>query len=54
MSGTEGLKSNSIEHLLLKGTSLTAEVANKSATAFFNLGIDTILNERKFVRKSNT
>ena len=44
MSGTEGLKSNSIEHLLLEGTSLAAEVANKSAAALFSLGIDTIFN----------
>ena len=44
LSGTEGLKSNSIEHLLFKGTNLATEVANKSAAAFFNLGIDTILN----------
>ena len=44
MSGTKVLKSNSIEHLLLEGTSLAAEVANKSAAAFFNLGIETILN----------
>ena len=44
MSRTEGLKSNSMEHTLLEGTSLAAEVANKSATAFFSLGIDIILN----------
>ena len=44
MSRNEGLKSNSIEHLLLEGTSLPAEVANKSAATFFSLGIDTILN----------
>ena len=44
MSGTEGLKSNSIEHLLFEGTSLEAEVANKSAAAFLSLGMDTILN----------
>ena len=44
LSGTEGLKSNSIENLLFEGTSLAAEVASKSAAAFFNLGIDTVLN----------
>ena len=44
MSGTKGLKSNSIEHLLFEGTSLAAEVANKSAAAFFSRGMDTILN----------
>ena len=44
LSGTEGLKRNSIEHLLFEGTNLAAEVASKSAAAFFNLGIDTILN----------
>ena len=44
MSGTEGLKSNSIGHMLFEGTSLAAEVANKSAAAFFSLGMDTILN----------
>ena len=44
MSGTEGLKSNSIEHLLLEGTSPAVEVANKSVAAFFSLEIDTILN----------
>ena len=42
--GIEGLKSNSIENLLFEGTNLAAEVASKSTTAFFNLGIDTILN----------
>ena len=54
MSGTEGLKSNSIEHLLFVGTSLAAEVANKLATAFLSLGIDAILNAKKFVSKSHT
>ena len=45
MSGTEGLESDSIEHLLLEGTSLAADqVDNKSAAASFSLGIDTILN----------
>ena len=44
MSGTEEMKSNSIEHLLFEGTSLAAEVASKSAATFFNLGMDTILN----------
>ena len=44
MSGTEGLKSNSIQHLLFEGTSLAVEVANKSTAAFFSLGMDTILN----------
>ena len=44
MSRTEGLKSNSIEHLLFEGTSLAAEVANKSVVAFLSLGMDTILN----------
>ena len=44
MSGTEGLKSNSIEHLLFEGTSLVFEVANKSAAAFLSLGMDKILN----------
>ena len=44
MSGTEGLKSNSIEHLLFEGISLATEVANKSAAAFLSLGMDTILN----------
>ena len=44
MSGTEGLKSNSIEHLLLEGTSLAVEVDNKLAATFLSLGIDTILN----------
>ena len=41
LSGTIGLKSNSIEHRLLVGTSLAAKVANKSTDAFFNLGIET-------------
>ena len=44
MSRPEGMKSNSIEHLLFEGTSLAAEVANKSTTAFFSQGMDTILN----------
>ena len=44
ISGTEGLKSNSIEHLLFEGTNLAAEVASKSVTGFFNLGMDIILN----------
>ena len=44
MSRIEGLKSNSIEHLLFEGTNLAAEVAIKSATTFFILGMDTILN----------
>ena len=44
MSGTEGLKSNLIEHLLFVGTSLAAEVANKSVAAFLSLGMDKILN----------
>ena len=44
LSGTKGLKINSIEHLLFEGTNLAAEVANKLADAFFNLGIDTIFN----------
>ena len=44
LSRTEGLKSNSIEHLLFEGTSLVVEVASKSTAAFFNLGMDTILN----------
>ena len=44
MFGTEGLKSNSIEHLLFVGTILAAEVANKSTTAFLSLGMDKILN----------
>ena len=44
LSGIEGLKSNSIEHLLFEGNNLAAEVASKSGAAFFNLGIDTILN----------
>ena len=44
MSGTEGLKSNSIENLLYVGTSLAAELANKSAAAFLCLGMDKILN----------
>ena len=43
MFGTEGLKSNSIEHLLLEVTILAAEVANKSVAGFFSLGMDTIL-----------
>ena len=43
MFGTEDLKSNSTEHLLLEGTSLAAEVANKTAATFFSLGMDTIL-----------
>ena len=44
MSGTLGLKSNSIKHLLFEGTNLAVEVAIQSAAAFFNLGMDTILN----------
>ena len=44
LSVTEGLKSNSIEHLLFEGTNLATEVASKLATAFINLGMDTILN----------
>ena len=47
LSSTVGLKINSMEHQLLVGTSLAAEVANKSATAFFSLGIETILNASK-------
>ena len=43
MSGTEGLKSNSIEHMLFECTSLAAEVANKSTATFFSIGMDTIL-----------
>ena len=54
MSRTEGLKSNSIEHLLLEGTSLATEVANKSTAAFLSLGIDTILNAQKLLTKSHT
>ena len=54
LSGTEGLKSNSIEHLLFVGTSLAAEVANKLAAAFFTLGIEKILNASKFVNKYHT
>ena len=50
-SRIEGLKSNSIELLL---PSLAAEVANMSADAFFNLGIEVILNASKFVTKSHT
>ena len=42
--GTIGLKINLIVHLLLVGTSLAAEVANKLVAAFFNLGIEIILN----------
>ena len=52
MTGTEGMKSNSIEHLFFEGTNLAAEVASKSAATFFNLGMDTILNAWKFIRKS--
>ena len=44
LSGTAGLKSNSIEHLLFEGINLAVDVANKSAATFFNLGIDTVLN----------
>ena len=33
ISRTEGLKSNSIEHLLLDGTRLAAEVASKCDTS---------------------
>ena len=43
-SGTEGLKRNSIEHLLFVGTNLVADVAKKLAAAFLSLGIDTMLN----------
>ena len=53
-SGTTGLKINSMEHWLLVGTSLTTKVANKSAAAFFSLGIETILNASKFIRRSQT
>ena len=35
LSGTKGLKSNSIEHLLFVGTNLAADVASKPAAAFF-------------------
>ena len=42
LSSTAGLKINSIEHLLLVGTNLATEVANKSAAAFFNLGWNDI------------
>ena len=44
ISSTEGLKSNSIVHRLFEGTSLAAEVANKSAAAFLILGIEIMLN----------
>ena len=44
MSETKCLKSNSIANLLFEGTSLAAEVANKSAAAFLSLGMDKILN----------
>ena len=54
MSGTKGLESNSIEHMLFVGTSLAAEVANKSVAAFLSLGIDTILNAKKIVSKFHT
>ena len=49
MCGTEGLKSRSIEHQLLEGTSLAAEVANKLAAAFLSLEIDTMLNASKLL-----
>ena len=41
ISRIEGLKSNSIEHLLLEGTSLATKVASKSVATFFNLGMPT-------------
>ena len=47
MSGTEGMKSNSTEHWLLVGTSLVADVVNKSATAFLSIVIAIILNSLK-------
>ena len=54
MSGTEGLKSSSTKDWLLEGTSLAAEVANKSVAAFLSLGIDTMLNASKILSKSHT
>ena len=44
-SGIASLKINSIEHLLLVQTSLAA---------FYNLGIEIILNASKFIRRSQT
>ena len=52
LSGRASLKRSSIEHQLLVGTSLAANVANKSAAAFFSLVIETILNALKFTIKS--
>ena len=43
LSRTKGLKRNSIEHLVFVGTNLAADVANKSAAAFFALGIEEII-----------
>ena len=54
MSGTEGLKSNSTEHLLLVGTILAADVAKRLAAAFLILGIEIILNAWKHLSKSHT
>ena len=54
LSGTEGLKSNSIEHRLLEGTNLVAEVPNRSAVAFLSLGMDTMLNALEHLSKSHT
>ena len=52
LSQIEGLKSISIKHLLFVGTNLTTDVANKSAAAFFALGIEEIFNARFFLNKS--
>ena len=54
LSSMGGLKISSMEHLWLVGTNLEAEVANKSATTFCNLGIEFILKTLKCAIKFHT
>jgi hypothetical protein len=53
LSGTDGLNNNSIENVFGErpsvGKSLEATLANKSASELFNLGMDLMLNAKKFV-----
>jgi hypothetical protein len=48
LSGTDGLKNNSIENAFeerpFAGKILEATLANKSASKLFNLGMDLMLN----------